>query len=178
MLSFWLGLTFNSSIFHISTMSEVNCNAHWGLMPRTSSHTFMKVKRSTLVGMTASWAFVKWNSELARVFKAEFKIGGYNSKSSPRGKWLTFAALVLCDVVLALQVVEGEDVLHLSVCVDDWALSVLLTGFNLLDEEVLDVVWLLVGEKSGQILTTVKHSDSNNQSEWKSTQWWDCILVC
>ena len=106
---------------------------------------------------------MKWNSELARVFKAEFKTGGYNSKSPPTTWWLTFAALVLRDVVLALQVVEGEDVLHLSVGVDDGALSVLLAGFNLLDEEVLDVVWLLVSKKGGQILTTVTFSDSNDQ---------------
>ena len=30
----------------------------------------MKVNMSTLVGIEASWAFVKWNSELARVIKA------------------------------------------------------------------------------------------------------------
>ena len=73
---------------------------------------------------------------------------------------LTFAALVLCDVVLSLQVVEGEDVLHFSVSVDNRALSILLAGFNLLDEEVFDVIGLLVGEKSGQILTQVSNLDN------------------
>ena len=68
---------------------------------------------------------------------------------------LTFAALILRDVVLTLQIVQGEDVLHLSVGVYDGAFSVLLTGFNLLYEEVLNVVRLLVGQKSGQILSKI-----------------------
>ena len=44
--------------------------AHTPLIPSTSSQTFMKVNRSTFDGITASYAFVKWNSELARVFSA------------------------------------------------------------------------------------------------------------
>ena len=95
---------------------------------------------------------MKWNSELARVFKAEFKTGGYNSKSPPTTWWLTFAALVLRDVVLALQVVEGEDVLHLSLSVDNGARSILNARFDLLAEELLHVVWLLVRQKSCQVL--------------------------
>ena len=66
---------------------------------------------------------------------------------------LTFAALILSDVVLALQIVQGEDILHLSVSVDDGALTVLLAGFNLRYEEVLNVVRLLVCQKGGQVLT-------------------------
>ena len=50
---------------------------------------------------------------------------------------------------MTLKVVEGEDILHFGVCVYDGALSVLLTGFDLLDEEVLDVIWLLVCKKGG-----------------------------
>lgn len=42
-------------------------------MPRISSQIFMKVNISTLVGMEASCAFVKWNSELARVVSAKKK---------------------------------------------------------------------------------------------------------
>ena len=43
-----------------------------GLMPRTSSQTFMKVKRSTFSGMWPSCALVKWYSEFASVFKAVY----------------------------------------------------------------------------------------------------------
>ena len=68
---------------------------------------------------------------------------------------LTFAALILSDVVLALQIVKSEDVLHFGVCVHDRALTILLASFNLLDEEMLNIVWLLVGQKSGQILSEV-----------------------
>ena len=39
-------------------------------MPRTSSQIFMKVNMSTLVGIEASCALVKWYSEFARVVKA------------------------------------------------------------------------------------------------------------
>ena len=46
------------------------CLHHWGLIPRTSSQIFIKVNMSTLVGMEASCAFVKWNSEFARVVRA------------------------------------------------------------------------------------------------------------
>ena len=88
---------------------------------------------------------MKWNSELASVLRAE-EIFGY-------GKYgLTFAALISCDVVLSFKVVKGEDVLHLSISVNNGALTVLLTGLDLLDEEVLDIIWLFVGKKSGQIL--------------------------
>ena len=42
--------------------------------------------------------------------------------------------------------------MHLSISVNNGAFTVLLTGLDLLDEEVLDIIWLLVGKKSGQIL--------------------------
>ena len=69
---------------------------------------------------------MKWNSELARVFKAA-KTLHYFQES------LTFAALISCDVVLAFQVVQSENVLHLCVSVDDRTLTVFLTGLYLLD---------------------------------------------
>ena len=40
-------------------------------MPSTSSQIFMNVNMSTFVGITASYAFVKWNSEFASVFRAK-----------------------------------------------------------------------------------------------------------
>ena len=49
----------------------VSSCAHCGLMPSTSSQIFMNVNMSTLVGMEASWALVKWNSELASVMRAD-----------------------------------------------------------------------------------------------------------
>jgi hypothetical protein len=39
-------------------------------MPSTSSHTFMKVKRSTFSGMWLSCALLKWYSLLASDFRA------------------------------------------------------------------------------------------------------------
>ena len=60
--------------------------------------------------------------------------------------------MVSGDVVLALKVVQGEDVLHLGISVNNGAFTVLLAGLDLLDEEVLDIIRLLVGKKSGQIL--------------------------
>ena len=88
---------------------------------------------------------MKWNSELASVLRAE-EIFGYKKCG------LTFAALISCDVVLSLKVVKGKDVLHLSIGVNNGAFTVLLASLDLLDEEVLDIIWLLVGKKSGQIL--------------------------
>ena len=65
---------------------------------------------------------------------------------------LTFAALLLGDVALVLQVVEGEDVLHLSLGVDDGSGAILDAGLDLLAQELLHVVWLLVGQKRCQVL--------------------------
>ena len=42
--------------------------------------------------------------------------------------------------------------MHLSICVNNGAFTVLLAGLNLLDKEMLDIIGLLVGKKSGQIL--------------------------
>ena len=54
-----------------------------------------------------------------------------------------------------LQVVESEDVLHLGLCVHDGAGAVLHSGLDLLAQELLEVVWLLVGQQSGQVLETI-----------------------
>ena len=73
-----------------------------------------------------------------------------------KGVKLTFAALILADVTRVLQVVKGEDVLHLSLSVDNGAGAVLHACFDLLAQELLHVVWLLVGEKSCQVLKIQK----------------------
>ena len=65
---------------------------------------------------------------------------------------LTFAALVLRDVASVLQVVESEDVLHLCFSVDDGSGAVLDTGFDLLAQELLQIVWLLEREQGRQVL--------------------------
>ena len=67
---------------------------------------------------------------------------------------LTLAALLFADVARVLQVVESEDVLHLGLGVDDGARAVLHAGLDLLAEELLEVVWLLVGQQSGHVLET------------------------
>ena len=54
-----------------------------------------------------------------------------------------------------LQVVQSEDVLHLGLCVHDGARAVLHSGLDLLAQELLEVVWLLVGQQSGQVLETI-----------------------
>ena len=65
-------------------------------------------------------------------------------------------ALLLGDVAGVLEVVQGEDVLHLSLSVDDRAGTILNASLNLLAQELLQVVWLLVGEQSCQILSSVQ----------------------
>ena len=67
--------------------------------------------------------------------------------------FLTFSALILADVARVLQVVEGEDVLHLSLSVDDRAGTVFDSCFDLLAEELLKVVWLLVSQECRQVLS-------------------------
>ena len=51
-----------------------------------------------------------------------------------------------------LKVVESEDVLHLGLSVDDRARTILDACLDLLAQELLQVVWLLVGEQSCQVL--------------------------
>lgn len=102
----------------------------------------MNWKRSTLLGMDASWAFVKWNSEFARVLRA----------ATVTGIGLTFTALLLRDRAGTFKIVEREDVLQLGVCIDDRPAAVLFSLLNLIDQERVDVVGLLVAEQSGKVL--------------------------
>ena len=80
----------NEFVFEYSYVSFISFTRpilapHFGLIPSTSSQIFMKVKRSTFDGITASWAFVKWNSELASVLSAEKMLGFITVCSYLRG---------------------------------------------------------------------------------------------
>lgn len=59
-----------------------------------------------------------------------------------------FAALLFVDVACSFQVVQSEDVLKLLVSVDDGAGSVLFSNFNLVNNELLNIVWLLISKQS------------------------------
>lgn len=65
---------------------------------------------------------------------------------------LTFAALLFADVAGVLQVVQSEDILHLSLGVDNGSGATLDASFDLLGQELLEVVWLLVRQKRRQVL--------------------------
>ena len=65
---------------------------------------------------------------------------------------LTFAALLLVNVARVLEVVQREDVLHLSLRVHDGARAILHARLDLLAEELFHIVGLLVGQERGQIL--------------------------
>ena len=148
-------------MLHSQDARLAKIGAHWGLMPRTSSQIFMKVNMSTLVGMEASWAFVKWYSELASVVKAKNICQlqkAMNGLEEYQRCFLTFAALLLADVTRVLQVVQSKDVLHLSLGVDDGTGAVLDAGLNLLAEELFHVVWLFVRQKSSQVLNFKYHT--------------------
>ena len=82
----------------------------------------MKVNMSTLVGIDASCAFVKWYSELASVVKAKNICQlqkAMNKVEESQRCFLTFAALFFADVARVLQIIQSKDVLHLSFCIDD-----------------------------------------------------------
>ena len=106
----------------------------------------MKVNKSTLSGILASDALLKWYSELASVFKAK--------KRMKNG--LTFLALVFCDMACTFKVVEGKDVLELCFVVDDGARPLFFALFQEFNQEMLNVVWLLVAKHCSQILPHVK----------------------
>ena len=59
------------------------CYFHLGLIPRTSSHNFIKVNKSTFSGMLASYDYVKWYSELASVFNAIYNFIKYSVNNLP-----------------------------------------------------------------------------------------------
>ena len=67
--------------------------------------------------------------------------------------FLTFSALILADVARVLKVVKCEDVLHLSLSVDDRAGAILDSCLDLLAKELLKVVWLLVSQECRQVLS-------------------------
>ena len=105
-----------------------------GLMLRTSSQILMKVNMSTLTGMEASWARVKWYSEFARVVSAaQFHNVSYRSIDLKRIVILTFTALFFGNVSRVLEIVECEYVVDLGLCVDDWASAILDSWLDLLN---------------------------------------------
>ena len=98
---------------------------------------------------------MKWYSELASVVKAKNICQlqkAMNGLEECQRCFLTFAALLLADVTGVLKVVQSKDVLHLSLSVDDGTGAVLDAGLDLLAQELLHVVWLLVRQKSSQVL--------------------------
>ena len=66
-----------------------------------------------------------------------------------------------------LKVVESEDVLHLGLSVDDRARTILDACLDLLAQELLQVVWLLVGEQSCQVLWNTQGFKRRKISERK-----------
>ena len=84
-----------------------------------------------------------WNNSFLSFSEVELRI----SKSLQ-----SFTALFLSDVASTLQVVESENVLQLLISVDDGTGSVFFTDFDLINQELLNVVGLLVSQKSRQIL--------------------------
>ena len=76
---------------------------------------------------------MKWNSEFARVVSAaQFHNVSYRSIDLTRMVILTFTALFLGDVSRVLKIVEGENILHLGLCVYDRASAILDSSLDLL----------------------------------------------
>lgn len=65
---------------------------------------------------------------------------------------LTLLALFLGDVSGALEVIEGEDVLKLSLIVNDGAASLLLALLQEVNEELLNVLRLFIADDGCQVL--------------------------
>lgn len=65
---------------------------------------------------------------------------------------LTLLALFLGDVSGALEVIEGEDVLKLSLVVNDGAASLLFALLQEVDEELLNVLRLFIADDGCQVL--------------------------
>ena len=83
------------------------------------------------------------------------------------------SALVFGDVACTLKVVESEDVLKFLVSVYNWATTVFFSVFNLFNEELLNVFWLLVGKKCSQIL----NSNYINKTRWYLKELKDIVLA-
>ena len=67
-------------------------------------------------------------------------------------KLLTFFALFLGDMSCALEVIESEDVLELSLIVDNGATSLLFALLQEVDQELLNVLWLFIANNGCQVL--------------------------
>ncbi len=72
------------------------------------------------------------------------------------------SALVFGDMACTLKVVESENVLEFLVSVYDRATTVFFSVFDLFNEELLNVLWLLISEKCCQIL----NSNYLNKAKW------------
>ena len=72
------------------------------------------------------------------------------------GKKLTFTALFSGNATRSLKVVESENILNLSLSVDNITVTIFLSLLDLLDQELLNIVWLLVAQQSGQVLCNYK----------------------
>lgn len=58
------------------------------------------------------------------------------------------SALFFGDEASTLKVIESKDVLELSIAVDDRSVSVHLSLFQNVDQEGIDVIWLLIRQNS------------------------------
>ena len=87
------------------------------------------------------------NNSLLSLSEVELRVG-----ESLKG----LTGLFLGDVTGTLQVIQSEDVLKFLIGVNDGSGTVLLADFNLIDDELIDIIRLLISEQSGQILHTDK----------------------
>ena len=65
---------------------------------------------------------------------------------------LTFFALFFGYMSCALEVIESEDVLELSLIVDNGATSLLFALLQEVDQELLNVLWLFIANNGCQVL--------------------------
>ena len=73
------------------------------------------MNKSTLSGMFASWALVKWYSELASVLRATVLM-----------KLITFFGLLFANVACSFQIVESEYVLEFSLIINNRSVALFL----------------------------------------------------
>ncbi len=65
---------------------------------------------------------------------------------------LTFFALFLGDMSSTLEVIESEDLLELSLIIDNGATSLLFALLQEVDQELLNVLWLFIANNGCQVL--------------------------
>ena len=65
---------------------------------------------------------------------------------------LTFFALFFGYMSSTLEVIESEDVLELSLIVDNGATSLLFALLQEVDQELLNVLWLFIANNGCQVL--------------------------